>query len=265
MRRDTHIGLGVSAILHVTAIVALGGIASQPWLSPLVAVNRGVITLEASWTAVDPSESTAEFHVHAPGMEHDHEHPMTPFAAHSHPVRKTTTQSTRWPRDVDNKLDVDVVPSLSGSVPIRANPPRIEEVTADSESVVSSSQRMPRLPSRVTPVNVRVETVTAPPMMEATPGANVDQMPVRNANNPAPPYPTQAYAERRQGRVVLEVRLDEAGRVKSLRVAESSGYAPFDDSALATVQYWLFTPARSAGRAVPCTIRVPVRFAIRAE
>jgi protein TonB len=53
--------------------------------------------------------------------------------------------------------------------------------------------------------------------------------------------------------------------VKTLRVAESSGYDPFDDSALATVRKWRFTPARRGDKAVPYTIRVPVRFAIRTE
>jgi TonB family protein len=263
MQRNTRVGLTASTVLHVAALAGLGGFASSQWTSPIVAVNRGVITLTASLATVDPSEVAADFHVHAPGIPHDHEHPDTPFAAHSHPVRKTPTDSVKSHRDVN--VDLDAVRAEQGQLPVRASSARAEEVPAASEPVASPPQRIPRQSSRVTPLSTPVEAVTVPRIAAAAPGANVDRLPERHANNPVPPYPEQAYAEGRQGRVVLEVQLDETGSVKTLRVAESSGYDPFDDSALATVRKWRFTPARRGDKAVPYTIRVPVRFAIRTE
>lgn len=263
MQRNTRVGLTASTVLHVAALAGLGGFASSQWTSPIVAVNRGVITLTASLATVDPSEVAADFHVHAPGVPHDHEHPDTPLAAHSHPVRKTPTDSVKSHRDVN--VDLDAVRAEQGQLAVRTSLPRAEEMPAASEPVAAPPQRIPRQSSRVTPLSAPVEAVTVPRIAAAAPGANVDRLPERHANNPVPPYPEQAYAEGRQGRVVLEVQLDETGVVKTLRVAESSGYDPFDDSALATVRKWRFTPARRGDKAVPYTIRVPVRFAIRNE
>ena len=263
MQRNTRVGLTASTVLHVAALAGLGGFVSSQWTSPSVGVKRGVITLTASLATVDPSEVAADFHVHAPGVPHDHDHPDTPIAAHSHPVRKASTESSKSHRDVN--VDLDVVRAEQGTLPVRTNLVRTEEAPAASESVTAPPQRIPRQSTRVIPLSAPVEAAKAPRIAAAAPGASVDRLPERHVGNPPPPYPEQAYAEGRQGRVVLEVQLDETGRVKTLRVVESSGYDPFDDSALATVRKWRFTPARRGDKPVPYTIRVPVRFAIRNE
>lgn len=101
----------------------------------------------------------------------------------------------------------------------------------------------------------------ASPASQASEGA-IDQLPAE-AVNPAPPYPPAARAAGQQGIVTVRVKVDAAGRVSAASVQESSGYALLDESALRTVQRWVFHPARRNGRAVACVIDKPFEFFIR--
>lgn len=82
---------------------------------------------------------------------------------------------------------------------------------------------------------------------------------------PAPPrYPAQARLRRLQGKVWVEVRLDEAGRQRDCRVLQSSGVALLDQAALEAVSRWQFNPERVGGQAVPSRVRIPIEFNLRA-
>jgi len=95
-----------------------------------------------------------------------------------------------------------------------------------------------------------------------TTAAAVDQLPRKLATNPTPSYPPDAYARRQQGRVLLEVRLNERGVVEDISVWQSSGVASLDRAALEAVRQWRFEPARRDGKPVPIVVTVPVRFSI---
>ena len=73
--------------------------------------------------------------------------------------------------------------------------------------------------------------------------------------NPAPAYPLAAVRLGQEGRVVLEVSVDEAGRPMKVELRQSSGFPLLDQSALKTVRSWKF-PVRSQ-------VRVPIRFALK--
>lgn len=85
----------------------------------------------------------------------------------------------------------------------------------------------------------------------------------RPRENPPPEYPPQAIAARQQGTVVLRLHISRDGRVERLELIESSGHASLDGAAATAVMRWRFDPARSAGLAVPATVRLPVRFALQ--
>jgi len=84
------------------------------------------------------------------------------------------------------------------------------------------------------------------------------------AVNPASPveYPPALFARGIEGKVLLRLHIDEAGRVdpESTKVAESSGYPALDSAALAAVPRFHFAPALRNGTPVAATFMQPVHF-----
>jgi periplasmic protein TonB len=76
---------------------------------------------------------------------------------------------------------------------------------------------------------------------------------------PLPSYTEAARRARRQGRVVVEAVIDADGAVVDARVLQGLGLG-LDESALATVGTWRFTPARRQGRAIPVIYTLIIRF-----
>lgn len=110
---------------------------------------------------------------------------------------------------------------------------------------------------------VQVAVPVSQPSRSDLAGGAVDQLPRKLQTNPAPPYPPDAYARRQQGRVLLEVRVNQRGLVDDVSVSKSSGVASLDQAALETVRSWRFEPARRGGRPAATVVIVPVRFVIR--
>jgi len=82
-------------------------------------------------------------------------------------------------------------------------------------------------------------------------------------DNPPPKYPHRAMIRNQQGTVILEVVVNDRGRVEEIEVAESSGYSILDGAAQEAVQEWVFEPGRRGGRAVKSRVRLPVRFQLQ--
>lgn len=99
----------------------------------------------------------------------------------------------------------------------------------------------------------------------ASNGAGDSPVPQAAATNPAPPYPEDARAAGRQGKVTLRLRIGIDGRVESIKLLVSSGTSSLDDSALTTVKRWRFEPARRFGRPVAMDVKTSVKFEIEAE
>lgn len=76
--------------------------------------------------------------------------------------------------------------------------------------------------------------------------------------NVDPIYPPLAQAARKEGIVILEVIIDPAGRVESVRVLR--GVPTLDHAAVDAVQQWRFTPATLNGRVIPVVMTVTVNF-----
>lgn len=82
-------------------------------------------------------------------------------------------------------------------------------------------------------------------------------------NNPPPHYPAAAKRRNVEGRVVLDVRVSEAGRPTHVSVINSSGSDLLDDAAFKAVSNWQFTPAQQNGSAVAANVHVPVVFKLK--
>ncbi|WP_263144646.1 energy transducer TonB [Pseudomonas sp. RIT-PI-AD] len=83
---------------------------------------------------------------------------------------------------------------------------------------------------------------------------------------PTPPrYPTQARRRNQQGVVWVEVRLDEFGQQRELKLLRSSGVESLDVAALEAVSVWRFRPETQEGRQVPSRVQIPIQFALKAN
>lgn len=78
--------------------------------------------------------------------------------------------------------------------------------------------------------------------------------------NRPPAYPRRARRLGWEGRVVLRVRVDARGRVKTVNLGRSSGYDILDRAALAAVRGWRFSPATRGATPVAAWVEVPIRF-----
>mgnify|MGYP000503876593 CR=1 FL=1 len=76
----------------------------------------------------------------------------------------------------------------------------------------------------------------------------------------APEYPSSARRKGVEGRVVLNLLIDEDGNVAKAKVVESQPPGVFDEAALAAARSWRFSPARYQGQAVKTWARQPVPF-----
>lgn len=121
------------------------------------------------------------------------------------------------------------------------------------------------LPPPVEPLPVEVILVPPPPppAPEAAPsevlrvGGRIARP--RQLFAPRPSYTEVARRARIQGTVILEVQLDEEGRVDDVTVLRSLPFG-LTESAVAAVSRWRYEPARLGGRAVPVLMTVTVRF-----
>lgn len=81
--------------------------------------------------------------------------------------------------------------------------------------------------------------------------------------NPPPKYPRMARKRGYQGAVVLEVLVNQNGRVGDLRLFTSSGYSILDRKAMESVKVWLFEPGMKGDKKLDMWVRVPVRFELK--
>jgi protein TonB len=150
-------------------------------------------------------------------------------------------------------------PTLPQTMPAEKPTPPVPEPTKPTVEPPREAK-----PAEVRPSKDPKPTTASQPSRasQASVGARVDELP-REWINPAPAYPTPALAAGQQGTVWLRVKIDAAGKVTSASVYTSSGYDLLDGSAMRTIPYWVFQPARRNGRPVPFEFLKPFDFVIR--
>ena len=79
---------------------------------------------------------------------------------------------------------------------------------------------------------------------------------------PAPHYPAGSRHAREEGLVVLQVTIDESGRVKDIAVYRSSGHRRLDEAARDAVASALFKPYVAGGIARCAIAMIPIEFAL---
>jgi protein TonB len=123
------------------------------------------------------------------------------------------------------------------------------------------------------PVNTHLETIsdTVPVVfsnksaktLTATPAPVIRKAIPLYRVNPPPKYPRAARKKKYQGVVLLEVLVNQAGRVHDLKVLQSSGHVILDKAARVSVKKWEFEPGRHGNDKVDMWVRVPIRFQLK--
>lgn len=134
---------------------------------------------------------------------------------------------------------------------------RIEEI----EEVKESDQKVfKKKPQKERKAN-KSDNITDAKQQNAVLGG--DAPAVFNAsylNNPAPSYPVLSKKLGEQGRVLLNVLINEEGAATEVQIAQSSGFSRLDEAALNTVQNWKFVPAKKGGKFESSWVQVPISF-----
>lgn len=87
-----------------------------------------------------------------------------------------------------------------------------------------------------------------------------EPVPPRVLRRTPPQYPKAARARGTTGRVVLQLLVDERGRVAEVRVLTSDPPGIFDEAATAAARGWLFEPGRDGDTRVQAWVRQTIRF-----
>jgi protein TonB len=83
--------------------------------------------------------------------------------------------------------------------------------------------------------------------------------PIKTAS---PVYPELARAAGAEGTVLIEVTIDESGRVYAARVVQSNTIQSLEEAARKAAMDWLFTPAKQRDKPVKAKIIIPFEFSI---
>lgn len=124
---------------------------------------------------------------------------------------------------------------------------------APTEQVVNQAPPQPAVVPFENPVQAKADAI---PVSEPDYRAHY-------ARNPAPVYPTSAQNRGWQGKVLLRVVVSVEGLSETVTVEQSSGYDILDESALAAVKQWQFTPAMQGDTPLASTVLVPIIFTLR--
>lgn len=79
---------------------------------------------------------------------------------------------------------------------------------------------------------------------------------------PAPPYPPLLIKAKMPATVVVRCVIDKNGRVRDPQITLPARMAPFNESVLATVTKWRFTPGSLNGEAVETYLSLTVHFSV---
>ena len=82
--------------------------------------------------------------------------------------------------------------------------------------------------------------------------------------NYQPAYPDAAQVNGEQGNVVLKVEITSSGKVRNIKIAQSSGFDDLDGAAIAGVLRWRFIPSPNGSEWTRVTIlyRLPTAIIV---
>lgn len=161
-------------------------------------------------------------------------------------------------------------------VPVKLQPIQKPEPKPKVKQLVTKAPETPRPQPVVAPdpdpelepaeeKNLPVPIAEAPtkPQMPAGPVTLSSELSVSCPSLTAPTYPAISRRMGEEGKLVLRVELDEAGRIDDARVIDSSGYDRLDKAALEAVRSWRCRPSMRDGQPVRAIALQPFNFVLQ--
>ncbi|BBL34173.1 hypothetical protein Nstercoris_00403 [Nitrosomonas stercoris] len=228
---------GISLISFLIVVAAHAAALYGIWNYHFNTSTPDTITLYAEF--ISPPEKQEQVS-QAPKAELKAEH-TPPQIKPKPPVRKVQPQPKR-----------QLVAKASAVTPQEPVAPPIEE--HKPEPIPDPEQEQKIVP----------ETVAAaqPSQMPAGPVKLSSELSVSCPNLASPVYPALSRRLGEEGKLVLQVELDETGRISNAKVIESSGHSRLDNAALSAVKTWRCRPAMRDGQAVSAIALQPFNFVI---
>lgn len=221
-QRSTVYVVSVAAHLLVGAVLAL---IPQDKLREVVAIALNEAKEEKKPEPPKPPEHAPDRPTHAPG------HNTRPVAAHAVEASAAT--------DAPSFTDIGVALDSSSSDGIAVN-------IAPQPTAVAAAAVVPVKPKVL--VAQRTEATCSEEIVKVPPLSTV-----------SPSYTESARHSRVQGRVRMEVYVNENGEVTGVKLLEGLGYG-LDDAALTAARRMRFKPATRCNKPVAATFLINMRF-----
>ena len=129
----------------------------------------------------------------------------------------------------------------------------------------ASQEPSPSPTPSATPTPATAPPAAAPaPAMPAPPNVKVagrDVPAPKRIRFVSPIFPPAAQAAGQRGIVIIELIIDEAGKVATADVLRS--VVPFDEAALSAARQWEYEVTKVDGQPVPVRLTVPITFALK--
>jgi len=255
------IGWGASVVIHaIGAALGMLYVSLDSLERPELLGHAGCVELVASWAEPEePAASVEMAPIASPEIRRVEHSPIDAEV-------RVPVEREHSPIDVEARQPATELVMSEDLTPLPAPvAPRRDIVALQEEPprATASPRCVPRRMPRASLPDVEVPRSVPRPRLQASVPVAVDQLPRKLQTNPTPPYPPDAFARRQQGRVLLEVHIDQRGLVEHISLSKSSGVPSLDRAALETVRKWRFEPARRGGKPVSFVVIVPVRFVVR--
>ncbi len=140
------------------------------------------------------------------------------------------------------------------------------EVEVKKPAVEPKTDIEPKVVKEAEPTKPKpIEEKQAPPAQTASQASK--PMLVKKAEFSAKPtpvtYPRLARKKGLQGKVMIEVWLDEQGKQVKQVLLESSGHNVLDERALNTIKEWRFSKRIEQGKAIAHRVHIPINFQLQ--
>lgn len=155
---------------------------------------------------------------------------------------------------------------------VKKTPPQPKHRQLASSAAVLPKENVVAPPPEPEPVHEpeltqKQETQTVstprPEQMQTAPVTLSSELSVSCPELSAPDYPALSRRLGEEGKLMLQVELDESGRISHTRIINSSGYSRLDNAALAAVKTWRCRPAVRDGQPVRAIALQPFNFVIQ--
>ncbi|MDH4205292.1 MAG: energy transducer TonB, partial [Desulfobacteraceae bacterium] len=177
------------------------------------------------------------------------------------PVLKEPTIAKKKIARPERKRVVKPPPQKKVRIPVqtkhkdipRKTPNKPEQTLETTESRFEPEQKASKALSKVTEQNA----------LDQSPINVIHEARPIYRSNPPPKYPRIARIRGYQGNVLLDVLVNDDGKVDDVKIFRSSGYPILDRAAKSSVKQWLFEPGMVGKEKVDMWVRVPIRFELK--